>query len=233
MQDLRKQLDEQKRRSKRQHIHSTNGRFLTLPQAEAAFHSQQEEQASCLAAQAQQQAQREEADRVRELQRAENALNKMFSAPLGSYTCKDDLKDIVAAFGLDQKGMIAEILGRCQKHMDTHSELATNPHFAKLFSVRHTRVHRTQATDGAVHGPPSSLSVLTPPGLYANPDMPPPPPHLLPYPNSCIPPNLPPHANSHILPPNLPPYPSSHTLPPNLPQHPNSHIRFPPSNFGV
>ena len=135
VQDLRKQLDEQKRHSKRQRIHSTNGRFLTLPQAEAAFRSQQEQRASHLAAQAQQQAQREEADRIQELQHAENALNKTFSAPLGSYTCKDDLKDIVAAFGLDQKGTIAELLGRCQKHMDTHSELATNPRFAKLFSV--------------------------------------------------------------------------------------------------
>ena len=67
MQDLWKQLDEQKCHSKHQHIHSSSSQFLTLPQAEAAFRLQQEQQASCLAAQAQQPAQREEADHVQEL----------------------------------------------------------------------------------------------------------------------------------------------------------------------
>ena len=64
VQDLWKQLDEQKHHSKHQCIHSASGWFLTLPQAEAAFYFQQEQWASCLAAQAQQQAQREEADHV-------------------------------------------------------------------------------------------------------------------------------------------------------------------------
>ena len=81
---------------------------------------------------------------------------------------KDDLKDV--ATGLDQKGTIAELIGHCHKHMETHPELATNPCFAKLFSVQHTHVHRIQATGSAVHAPSSSLSVLTPPGPYANPD---------------------------------------------------------------
>ena len=64
VQDLWKQLDEQKHQSKCQCIHSTSGQFLTLPQAEAAFRLQQEQQASRLAAQSQQQVQREEADCV-------------------------------------------------------------------------------------------------------------------------------------------------------------------------
>ena len=133
------------------------------------------------------------------------------------YTHKDDLKDVTAAFGLDQKGTLAELIGHCHKHMKTHPELATNPHCAKLFSVWHTCVHRIQATSSAVHGPSSSLSVLTSPGPYVNPDMFPPL-------------NLPSCPNSHILPPNIP---NSHIFPPNLLPHANSHITFPPSNFDV
>ena len=105
---------------------------------------------------------------------------------------KDNFKDVTAAFGLDQKGTITDLIGHCHKHMESHPELATNPCFAKNFSVQHTCVHRIQATSSAIHGPSSSLSVLTPPGPYANPDMFP-PPNLLPCPDSHTysPPQLP------------------------------------------
>ena len=85
------------------------------------------------------------------------------------------------------------------EHMETHPEVATNPCFAKLFSVPCTHIHRIQATSSAIHGPSSSLSVLTPPGPYANPDMsqlsysPPQLPQL-----SYFPPNLLPHSNSYV-----------------------------------
>ena len=188
VEDLCKQLDEQKHRSKCQCIHSTTGRFLTLPQAEAAFCSQQEEWTTRLAAQAQQQAQRDAADRRRELQRAENALNKTFDAPLGSYTHKDDLKDIAAAFGLDQKGTIAKILGHCQRHMESYPELVSKPRFTRLFAARHSRVHRAQVTDTSTigHGALSSLSFPAPSGPSASPAVFP-APNLLPYPNSYNP----------------------------------------------
>ena len=98
---------------------------------------------------------------------------------------KDNFKDVTAAFGLDQKGTIADLISHCHKHMETHPELATNPCFAKIFIVQCTCVHRIQVTGSAVHGPSSSLSVLTPLGPYANLDMFP-PPNLLPCPNSHI-----------------------------------------------
>ena len=46
-----------------------------------------------------------------------------------------NFKDVAAAFGLDQKGTIADLIGCYHQHMETHSELATDPRFAKLFSV--------------------------------------------------------------------------------------------------
>lgn len=74
------QLDGQKHQSKCQRLHNTTGRFLTLPQAQAAFHAQQEERATRLALETEKQAEKTAAQHTRELQRAHNAINKTFDA---------------------------------------------------------------------------------------------------------------------------------------------------------
>ena len=102
--DLRKQLDETKRKSKRPWLHNSLGRFLILPQAQVAFETQQEQRATQLAAEAAKQADKQAAEHMRELQRADNALHKTFTSPLASYIRKDDLKDIATALTLDQTG---------------------------------------------------------------------------------------------------------------------------------
>lgn len=70
----------------------------------------------------------------------DNALCKTFDVPLASYKRKDDLKDVAAALALDQTGTIADLLKRCQMHLNNHPELKTNPRFAGLFKTRRTHV---------------------------------------------------------------------------------------------
>ena len=64
-----------------------------------------------------------------------NAAIKTFDAPLTSYKCKDDLKDIAAAFMLDDIGIIPEILAQIQDYMEKHPSLVDNPCFAALYST--------------------------------------------------------------------------------------------------
>ena len=53
--------------------------------------------------------------------------------PIAAYKHKYDLKDITAAFALDQQGTITQLLSWIKEYMDLHPELATNPCFQALF----------------------------------------------------------------------------------------------------
>ena len=203
--DLRKQLDETKRKSKRPRLHNSLGRFLTLPQAQAAFETQQEQRTTQLAAEAAKQADKQAAEHMRELQRADNALHKTFTSPLASYIRKDDLKDIAAALTLDQTGTIAELQARCKEHLAHHPELQSHPRFEGLFAVRRTRRTHIHGRQAPVLSDDTNTSTIS----LAHPSMPvplppssmpvPPPPSFMPvlplsssYPDPLPPLNLPP-----------------------------------------
>ena len=209
--ELRQQLEGQKHRSKRQRIRNTAGRFLTLPQAQAAFHTQQEERATQLALETEKQAERTVANRARELQRAHNAIHKTFDAPLGSYKRKDDLKDIAAALALDQQGTVPQLISRCRDHLTTHPGLSSNPRFACLFTARRPR---TQAHSGE-----TSIPYVNPPSLT-------PLPCAVPIPTSADP-----STAMNVNPPSLTPLPFTMpiptSLPPNLPPFPHNYFSHP------
>ena len=84
-----------------------------LPQAKALFRVQQSKQATRLAAELEKQMAKDTATCARELKCAKNTILETFNAPLTSYKYKDDLKDITAAFAIDQSGTISELTVHC------------------------------------------------------------------------------------------------------------------------
>ena len=84
--------------------------LLTTPEAQAMFELSECEQLAEEEATAQKQSVREAADRWHNAERHRSAAMKIFEAPLLSYKCKNDLKDIAATFDLDDMGTIPEIV---------------------------------------------------------------------------------------------------------------------------
>ena len=121
------------------HHPPSGGQFLTLPDAEALFQAQQEERAAHQADEMAKKVEKETAARSQELEHAQNAIEKTFTAPLTSYKHKDGLKDIAAAFALDQMGTTSDLITRCQDHLLAHPDLQSNPRFTGLFSQQQTR----------------------------------------------------------------------------------------------
>ncbi|KAF8583736.1 hypothetical protein K439DRAFT_1256835, partial [Ramaria rubella] len=79
------------------------------------------------------QAEKDTAEHAHVLQCTQNAVLKTYNAPLTSYKCKDDLKDIAATFALAQTGTIPELLARCQEHLAHNPHLQVNTRFTGLF----------------------------------------------------------------------------------------------------
>ena len=76
------------------------------------------------------------------MQRYHNSAIKTFEAPLLSYKHKDDLKDIAAAFNLDDTGTIPDLVAWLQEDLDRHPNLAEDPCFTALYSTCCARKHR-------------------------------------------------------------------------------------------
>ena len=59
-------------------------------------------------------------------------LFKVFDKPLSSYKLKKVLKDIAAAFGLEDGGTIGKLMGRIKGHMDQNPSLVEQLYFSNL-----------------------------------------------------------------------------------------------------
>ncbi|KAF8572759.1 hypothetical protein K439DRAFT_1625553, partial [Ramaria rubella] len=110
--DICEQFSELKHKTRHHHVNTGSGEaeHITKEAQEAAKH-----------------AEKDTAEHARELQCAQNAVLKVFDAPLASYKCKYDLKDITATFILDQSGTIAKLLACCQHHLVQNPLLEQNP----------------------------------------------------------------------------------------------------------
>ena len=80
---------------------------------------------------------------------------KTYEWPITAYKHKDDLKDITAAFALDQQGTITQLLSQIKEYMDLHPELATNPCLQALF-MKVCQSHKQCASveDSSANGNP-------------------------------------------------------------------------------
>ena len=130
---LHKLVDASKRPSTKWCKIHTGSQVITCPTRAAQFDAEQQELEAQHAEAAAKQQEQVAAARARELQRSHNAILKTFEQPISAYKHKDDLKDIAAAFALDQQGTIAQLLSQIKTYMDLHPELATNPRFQALF----------------------------------------------------------------------------------------------------
>ena len=130
---LHKLVDASKRPSTKQHKIHTGSQVITCPAQAAQFDAEQQELEVQHAEATAKQQELVVAAHVRELQCSHNAILKTFEQPIAAYKHKDDVKDITAAFALDQQEIIAQLLSRIKMYMDLHPELATNPRFQALF----------------------------------------------------------------------------------------------------
>ena len=144
--DLRTQLEKKTERPKRRNIH-TSARLLTAPEAQAAFAAEEEERQRKEQAEEAKRLDKEAADRNREYERAQNAVSKIFDAPITSYKKKDDILDIASALKLSKEGTVPVLLRRIQAHMLAKPELANNPRFTGLFATSRRPRKRTVAND--------------------------------------------------------------------------------------
>ena len=187
--DLRAQLEQKKERSKRRNVH-TSARLLTAPEAQAAFLAEEAERQEKERAEEAKRKAREASDRRRELERAQNAVSKVFDAPIASYKKRDDLLDIATAFEISKEGTVPIILKRIQAHMLSNPELADNPRFTGLFftgrrSRKRTMTNGSSEAAGLPAGngshvaqlPPAPSSTQTASGSVPAPQHPPDHPH--------------------------------------------------------
>ena len=134
---LHKLVDASNRPSTKRHKIHTGSWVIMCPTWAAQFNAEQQELEAQHAEATAKQQEQAAAARARELQHSHNAILKTFEQPIAAYKQKDDLKDIAAAFALDQQGTIAQLLSRIKTYMDLHPELATNPRFQALFMKAH------------------------------------------------------------------------------------------------
>ena len=107
--------------------------LLTAPEAQAAFKLSEYDRLTKEEAAAQKQAKKLTADQQCNVERHRNSAIKTFEAPLLSYKRTDDLKDIAAAFNLNDTGTIPDLVAQIQEDMDRHPNLAEDPHFTALY----------------------------------------------------------------------------------------------------
>ena len=148
--------------AKQQRIHPpSGGQFLTLPDTEALFWAQQEEQAANQADEMKKKVEKEAASCSQVLKHAWDAIEKTFTIPLTSYKRKDDLKDIAAAFALNQTDTTSDLITCCQDHLLAHPDLQSNPWFTGLFSQRQTQ-HRKLVFESSSSTAPPLLTFIPP-----------------------------------------------------------------------
>ncbi|KAF8577639.1 hypothetical protein K439DRAFT_1621954 [Ramaria rubella] len=116
------------------HRLNTNACLLTAPEAEEEWHVQDALRIKRETAEAAKKLLKQSTVMACELVHGSNAFHKTFNAPLQSYKCKDDLKDPVTALTLNGKGTIPELQSRIKTYLESHPDIAANPHFVALLA---------------------------------------------------------------------------------------------------